>query len=362
MISIPIDAAAGRYQVLVGRGLLPSAGRLLKDAGLDGAIRLIADEAVYRLYGQGLEERLRADGFGVASFLVPSGETSKSLEMATSLYDWLVEQGTERRDLVLALGGGVIGDLAGFVAATFLRGLRFVQLPTSLLAQVDSSVGGKVAVNHQRGKNLIGSFYPPSLVIADPDTLATLPGRELSAALAEVVKMAASMDAPFFEELESQGEGLLRAETEAMERIIARSIGLKAQVVEADERESGLRAILNYGHTIGHGVEAASGYARYRHGEAVAIGMAGAARIAVAMGLSDAATGERQERLLACLGLPTGCPDVSVDRVWEAMLRDKKASQGRLVWILPERIGRVAVRRDVPVELVKQVLERLTTR
>lgn len=359
MISIPIEATAGRYRVLVGRGLLPFAGRLLRESGLEGAVRLVADEAVHRLYGPELEERLRSDGFAVASFLVPSGETSKSLGMAARLYDWMIDLGTERRDLVLALGGGVVGDLAGFAAATLLRGVRLVQLPTSLLAQVDSSVGGKVAVNHPRGKNLIGSFYPPSLVVADPGTLSSLPIRELSAALGEVVKMAAIMDAPFFEQLEAQGAGLLRAEPEAMEEIVARTVRLKAQVVQADERESGLRAILNYGHTIGHGVEAASGYSRYRHGEAVAIGMVGAARIATELGMVDAAVGGRQETLLSGLDLPTRCPEVALDRVWEAMLRDKKASQGRLAWVLPEGIGRVVIRRDVPVELVKQVLEML---
>lgn len=361
MISIGIDAASGRYSVLVGRGLLSSTGRLMKEAGLDGAVRLVADETVFALYGAALEEGLRSDGFAVASFLLPAGETSKSLESASRLYDWMIDLGTERRDLVLALGGGVVGDLAGFVAATVLRGLRLVQLPTSLLAQVDSSVGGKVAVNHPRGKNLIGAFYPPSLVVADPATLSSLPPRELSAALGEVVKMAAIMDAPFFDELEAQGEGLLRAESEAMEEIVAHTVRLKAQVVQADEKEAGLRAVLNYGHTIGHGVEVAAGYSRYRHGEAVAIGMVGAAQVALDLGMIDGATARRQERLLSRLDLPIRCPDVAVDRVWEAMLRDKKASQGKLAWVLPEGIGRVAVRRDVPVDLVKRVLEMLVT-
>ncbi|MHB0871776.1 MAG: 3-dehydroquinate synthase family protein, partial [Chloroflexota bacterium] len=183
MIRIPVEAASGGYEVLVGRGLLASMGRLLREAGLRGSLRLVADQTVYGLHGEKLEESLRSDGFPVASFTVEPGEASKSLETAAQLYDWLVDSGTERRDLVLALGGGVVGDLAGFVASTFLRGLRLVQLPTSLLSQVDSSVGGKVAVNHPRGKNLIGSFYPPSLVVADPSTLSTLPRREISAAL-----------------------------------------------------------------------------------------------------------------------------------------------------------------------------------
>lgn len=341
--------------------MLASAGELLKEAGLAGRIRLVADAAVHEIYGRGLEARLRESGFAVASFLVPPGEPSKSLEMASRIYDWLIEVGTERRDLVVALGGGVVGDLAGFVAATFLRGLRLVQLPTSLLAQVDSSVGGKVAVDHPRGKNLIGAFYPASLVLADTQTLGTLPRRELSAALAEVAKMGVILDATLFERLERQAESLLRLDLAATEEVIARSIELKAGVVQVDEKETGLRAILNYGHTIGHGVEAASGYREYHHGEAVSVGITGAARIAASLGMTDAATAGRQEALLRRFGLPTSCPGIPVDQVLEAMSRDKKASQGRLAWVLPEKIGQVVVRRDVPPELVRNVLETLAT-
>lgn len=359
MIRLAIEAAAGGYEVLVGRGLLQSTGRLLKESGLVGSIRLVADQAVYALYGERLEKSLADEGYSVSSYSVVPGEATKSLEMAAILYDWLVDSGTERRDLVLALGGGVVGDLAGFVAATFVRGLRLVQLPTSLLAQVDSSVGGKVAVNHPRGKNLIGAFYPPSLVIADPATLSSLPRREVSAAFAEVAKMGLIMDASLFERLERRGESLLGVEGEEVDEIVARTIQLKAQVVQADEREGGLRAILNYGHTIGHGVEAVAGYGRYRHGEAVAIGMVGAARIAVALGMVDAATADRQEALLRRLALPTRCPGLSPAGLWAAMAHDKKASEGRLAWVLPEGIGRVTVRRDVPVELVRRVLGEL---
>jgi len=362
MIRIAIQAAAGKYEVLVGRGLLSSAAELLREAGFAGCIRLMADETVYGLYGARVEDRLRRGGFAVESFAIPPGEPSKTLETASRAYDWLVESGTERRDLILALGGGVVGDLAGFVAATFLRGLRLVQLPTSLLAQVDSSVGGKVAVNHPRGKNLIGAFYPPSLVIVDPDTLSTLPRRELSAALAEVAKMAFTMDELLFGELEREGESLLRPEGDAIERTIARSIELKAQVVEEDERESGLRAILNYGHTIGHAIEAVSAYQAFRHGEAVAIGMVGAASIAVRLGMLDAAIARRQEALLRHLGLPVSCPGFEVERLLGAMNHDKKLSGGQLTWVLPERIGRVAIRRDVPLAVVRNALQELVAR
>jgi len=356
MITIPIRAGAGRYDVLVGGGLLSEVGGLLRNAGLDGAVRLVADEAVYRIYGQRAEDSLRAHGYAVSSFAVESGEASKSLETAAELYDWMIECGTERRDIVLAMGGGVVGDLAGFVAATYMRGVRLVQLPTSLLAQVDSSVGGKVAVNHPKGKNLIGAFHPPSLVVADPDTLLSLPRGELAAALGEVVKMAVILDADFFEDLELLRDDLLSAEPRDMETVIGRTVRLKAEVVEADEREAGLRAILNYGHTIAHGVEAASGYIGYRHGEAVAIGMVGAARIAVALGMLDPTAAERQEALLRGLGLPVRCPDVDPERVWQAMMLDKKSAGRKLRWVLPTRIGEAVVGCEVPAALAREVV------
>lgn len=358
---LSIRAAAGEYQVLLGRGLLGRAGELLRDAGLNGRARLIADATVYGAYGPKLEEVLWREGYQVASYQVAAGEGSKSLETAARLYDWLVGTATERRDLVLALGGGVAGDLAGFVAATFLRGLRLIQLPTSLLAQVDSSVGGKVAVNHPSGKNLIGAFYPPSLVVADTATLSTLPRRELSAALAEVVKHGVILDESLFGEIERHAGSLLGLEAGVLEPIIGRSIELKAQVVEQDEREAGIRTILNYGHTIGHAVEAVTDFAKYRHGEAVAIGMVGAAQLAVELGMIDDRVAARQRVLLGRLELPVACPGLAVDRLLAAMGHDKKASEGKLSWVLPEAIGRVVVRRDVPVEQVERVLNTLVS-
>ena len=358
---LSIRAAAGQYQVLLGRGLLDSAGRLLLEAGLKGRVRLIADATVYGTHGPRLEAALRRDGYQVVCYQVAPGEGSKSLDTAARLYDWLVETGTERRDLVLALGGGVVGDLAGFVAATFLRGLRLVQLPTSLLAQVDSSVGGKVAVNHPSGKNLVGAFYPPSLVIADTATLSTLPRRELSGALAEVVKHGVILDEALFGEIERQAGSLLDLEAGVLDPIIARSIQLKAQVVEQDEREAGIRAILNYGHTIGHAVEAVTEFAKFRHGEGVAIGMVGAAQLAIELDMIDDRTAARQRELLARLELPVACPGLAVDKLLAAMGHDKKASEGKLTWVLPEGIGRVVVRRDVPVEMVERVLRAIAS-
>lgn len=360
MIRIPIRAASGEYSVLVGEGLLEEAGSRFQEAGLKGAVRIVADQQVHALYGELLEHSLERAGFQVATYRVPSGESSKSLETVSSIYDWLVEQRTERRDLVVALGGGVVGDMAGFVAATFLRGLRFVQVPTSLLAQVDSSVGGKVAVNHPLGKNLIGSFYPPALVLADTATLASLPRRELSAALAEIAKMGIIMDRPLFERLEAEAERLLGLDRRSLVEVIARTVELKAQVVQQDEKEAGLRAILNYGHSYGHAVEAVTDYRLYRHGEAVAIGMAGAGKLARSLGMVDEDAVARQDRLLVRLGVPISCPRLPVDRMLEAMTHDKKASQGRLKWVLLEGIGRVTLRQDIPDDLVRQVLEELT--
>lgn len=359
MIRIPVRAATGEYDVLVGQGLLEEAGSLFSEAGLKGTVRIVADEQVYGLYAQTLEESLGRAGFRVDSLKVPSGESSKSLQMASRIYDWLIEGRTERRDVVVALGGGVVGDLAGFVAATFLRGLRFVQVPTSLLAQVDSSVGGKVAVNHPLGKNLIGSFYPPALVVADTSTLASLPPRELSAAFAEIAKMGIILDRSLFERLEAEADLLLRLDRQSVTQVIARTVELKTQVVQQDERESGLRAILNYGHSYGHAVEVVTDYKLYRHGEAVAIGMVGAGMLARRLGMIDDDTVARQNRMLERFGAPIRCPRLPVDRMLEAMTHDKKATRGRLKWVLLEGIGKVTVRQDVPEDLVRHVLEEL---
>ena len=261
--------------MLLGRGLLDRAGESLREAGLNGRVRLIADATVYGTHGPGLEAALRRDGYQVESYLVAPGRRE---QLAGNGGEALRLAGGDRnraKGRSAGSRGWCVGDLAGFVAATFLRGLRLVQLPTSLLAQVDSSVGGKVAVNHPSGKNLIGAFYPPSLVIADTTTLSTLPRRELSAALAEVVKHGVILDEGLFGEIERHAGSLLDLEAGVLEPIIARSIQLKARVVEQDEREAGIRAILNYGHTIGHAVEAVTEFAKYRHGEGVAIGSGG---------------------------------------------------------------------------------------
>jgi 3-dehydroquinate synthase len=352
-----VRTASRTYPVVVGRGVLAAVPEYLERVGLCGRLWLIADATVYARYGATLEAALRAAGREVAARTVPPGEEHKTLAQAAALYDWLLAERVERRDAILALGGGVVGDLAGFVAATILRGIAFVQLPTTLLAQVDASIGGKVAVDHPRGKNLIGAFHQPSLVVADTATLATLPPRELAAGWAEVIKTGVILDADLFALLERETDALRAARPGPTDAAICRCMALKGAVVSEDEREGGRRAILNYGHTLGHAIEAATGYTRFLHGEAVAIGMTAAARIAVGMGLFPPDAAARQAALIARFGLPTRCPGVARDALWAAMGRDKKAQAGRLTWVLPTAIGDVTLRRDVPDALVEAALD-----
>jgi 3-dehydroquinate synthase len=325
---------------------------------------LITDENVGRLHMDSTLETIREAGYSTDGFAVPAGESSKSLAGAGLLYDWLLDHGIERGDVVVALGGGVIGDLAGFVAATCLRGVALVQVPTSLLAMVDSSVGGKTGINHRTGKNLIGAFYQSPLVVADSNFLATLPGRELTSGWAEVVKHSVIQGSTpkgdwndLFTMLERSSERLHQLEEPALSYVVRRNIALKAAVVEADERESGIRAFLNFGHTLGHAIEAA-GY-RYLHGEAIAIGMRAAARIAVEMGAYDTASAERLNRLIEAYGLPI-CAEVNRDAVMNLVGSDKKRSAGTSRWVLPVTGGGVTIRDDVPISAVVAALNEVS--
>jgi shikimate kinase/3-dehydroquinate synthase len=319
----------------------------------------VSDDRVLPLHGETAKKAIAEAGFSVDSTVVPNGELSKSFETAVTIYDWLVEKRAERGDVVVALGGGVVGDLAGFVAATFLRGVPLVQVPTSLMAMVDSAIGGKVAVNHPRGKNLIGAFYQPRLVQADVEMVTTLPERELTSGWAEVVKHAMIRDPELLRLLEARRESLLRLDRDIAVEVVARSAAIKAAVVSEDEKEQGLRTILNYGHTIAHGLEAATGYERFLHGEAVAIGMTGAAMIGQRLGLLSDAVVERQGRLLTALGLPTGCPGVDEGAVLKAVELDKKIKKERIRWVLLDGVGEPVVRNDVPDEVVVGVVRDL---
>lgn len=359
LASFEVRAASRTYPVVVGYGALAELPAQLAAAGVNGRLWLVADTAVFPRYGAPLVAALQAAGRAVEVYTLDAGEESKSLAQAAALYDWLLAGRVERGDAVLALGGGVVGDLTGYVAATILRGIAFVPLPTTLLAQVDASIGGKVAVNHPRGKNLIGAFHQPRLVVADTATLATLPARERAAGWAEVIKTGVILDDALFALLEREAEALQALAPEPTTGAIRRAMALKAEVVGADERESGLRAILNYGHTIGHAIEAATQYGRYLHGEAVAIGMVGAAQIAVALEMLDPAVARRQDVLIARFDLPTRAPGLDRDAVRAAMQLDKKAQAGQLAWILPLRLGEAVIRRGVPAEVVEQALDRV---
>jgi 3-dehydroquinate synthase len=352
---LQIQAGSASYPVVVGRGALGRLPALLDEQGLCGRLRIVADERVARRHAGGLLDPLATAGRQAALLPISGLERDKNLAAVSRVYDWLVEVATDRSDVVLALGGGVVGDLVGFAAATFLRGLRLVHLPTTILAMVDSSIGGKTGVDHPSGKNLIGAFHQPSLVVADLDLLATLPRREQVAGWAEVIKMAVIRAPELFERLERGADEVLGLGPAAA-WAIARSIELKGQVVSADEREASLRMVLNYGHTIGHAIEAATGFERFLHGEAVAVGMVGAARIAQRTGRLDSGAEVRQAELLERFELPRSCPGLPSEDLWGPMRRDKKAIGARLRWVLPTGIGSAEITDSVPEALVAETL------
>jgi 3-dehydroquinate synthase len=345
-----VDVALGQrsYQILVGSGLLAEAGCHVAALFPPGRALIITDDTVAGLYLDRVTKSLSAAGFAVSTATVPAGEQSKSFDQLSRLCDECFCAGLERRSLILALGGGVIGDLAGFVAATYHRGIPFVQLPTTLLAQVDSSIGGKTAINLPGGKNLVGAFYQPALVLADIAALATLDARQFSSGLAEVVKHAMIRDAALFARLEADAAKILARDPATLGEIVARNCAVKAAVVSADEREAGLRAILNYGHTVGHAVEAIASYGVYTHGEAVALGMAAAAAIACSRGFISDAVVAQQNKLLGRFGLPTKLRrPLDADALLEAMRHDKKVRAGRLRLVLPVAIGETRIVDDV---------------
>ena len=323
-----------------------------------GKKAFVVTDANAAVHAQPILSSLREAGFAAALGIVPAGEASKGLEQLAKLFDGLAELPADRRTLVVAVGGGVIGDLAGFAAATFNRGLPLLMVPTTLLAMVDSSVGGKVGINHPKGKNLIGAFHQPVGVWIDTATLATLPDREYRSGLAEVVKYGVILDAAFFEELEQKTEAILQRDSTALRTIVSRSCQLKAKIVEADEREeNGLRAILNYGHTFAHAFETVAGYGFWLHGEAVAAGMICASRLAERRGLLGAEATARQVALLKQFGLPTKPLPWPIADLLTIMRSDKKTVDGRLRFVLPKKLGEAALFEDIPEIEVREVLE-----
>jgi 3-dehydroquinate synthase len=359
VISVNVPLAERSYAIHIGQRLVLTLPEWLPNVlGRCEHTVVIADERLAPTLGQSLCDCLVSAGYRISLLTVPSGEASKSISQAERLWQAMLTERADRGSAVLALGGGVVGDLAGFVAATFARGLPLIQIPTTLLSQVDSSVGGKTGLNLPTAKNMIGAFWQPSLVIIDTDTLATLPKRELVSGLAEVVKYGVILKPDLFAYLEANVQQILHMDSTAITHIIAESCLAKADVVAEDEREtSGLRAILNYGHTFGHALEADGGYGTYLHGEAVAIGMHLAAICAQRLGRVDAAFVERQRALLESLQLPVRCKGHDPERLWELMQYDKKVHHGALRFILPDRLVHVELVADVPRKLVLEVIE-----
>ena len=344
---IPVELGARSYSIVVETDALAKVGDHVRPLGLGSRMALVSDPVIRKLYGEVVTESLRTAGFTVTAIDVPVSESAKTLATAEACWDALLAAGLDRSSTVLALGGGAVGDVAGFVAATYMRGMNLVQLPTTVLAQVDASIGGKTAVDHPRAKNLIGAFHQPRLVVVDPAAVRSLPEREFRSGLAEMVKHGIVLDAEYFDDMERSAAALLARDPATLERLIGGSCRLKADVVARDEREAELRAVLNYGHTIGHALEAATGFDRWTHGEAVSLGIVAEARLARRLGLTDAATVGRQERLLAALGLPTRVAAVDLDAVIGAIARDKKGRDGRIPFVLAPRIGTFRLVYDV---------------
>lgn len=360
---VPVELGSRSYEVLIGPGILATAGQQIEARFGNSAVAIVTDSTVAALHLAGLEAALKSRGKHRGTLVVQPGEATKNMVTLASLCDDLIGLGVERGDIVIALGGGVIGDLTGFAASVLRRGVRFVQIPTSLLAQVDSSVGGKTGVNSRHGKNLIGAFHQPSLVLADTDVLSTLPKRELQAGYAEVVKYGLLGDAPFFDWLEKHWQSLFGNDASVLTEAVQRSVAAKAAIVARDETETGDRMLLNLGHTFGHALEAWAGFSqRLLHGEAVAIGMAQAFRFSEAQGLVASGVAARVEGHLKLVGLPTrirqipgpGRPDV--DTLVKLMGQDKKVKAGRLTFILVRGIGQSFVTREVDEPSLREFL------
>jgi 3-dehydroquinate synthase len=358
--TLTVDLGERSYPIYIGSGLLSGTGERFEEHGLPkkSPVMLVTDAAVADLYAGEVERSLQSSGYSVVRAVVPSGETSKSLEMLDSLVETALKAGLDRSSTIVALGGGVVGDLAGFAAASYMRGVRFVQMPTTILAH-DSSVGGKVAVNHRLAKNIIGAFHQPEFVLYDLSTLASLPVREVRAGLSEVLKHGLIRSAEFVVWCDENAQRLLDLEPDALGYALYEGCKVKAEVVSSDEKENGLRAILNLGHTIGHALEAIAGYGELLHGEAIAIGMVGAARLAARFGYGERIEHET-ERLLRAFGLPVRIPaGLRTDAIMEAMLHDKKFREGKMVFVVPTDIGSVEIRGDVPSEWVREIVDGL---
>jgi len=356
MQRLAIDLDERSYEILIGLDLRKQVGEFLKAVFRPSRVVIITHPSINSAYGEEVIANCLDQGWTTDIIEVPEGEVSKSLGQVEKLYDRLLELNCDRKSVLIALGGGVIGDLVGFVAATYQRGINFIQVPTTLLSQVDSSVGGKTGVNHPKGKNMIGAFYQPRLVVTDLQTLKTLPIKEYRAGLAEIVKYGVISDASFFEFLEKNYKDILNLNHDCLSYIIENSCAIKAKVVEKDERETHHRMILNFGHTLGHAIESLTGYSRFVHGEAVAIGMVRAAELSHSMGKCSKEVPRRLEALLKNLGLPVEMPELDPTAVIESLYHDKKTMDNKIKFILVKEIGSIEIVEQVPESEILKII------
>jgi 3-dehydroquinate synthase len=358
MREIKVDLGERSYRIAIDSGILADLGKSLAKFGFSRKVALVSNPTVFGLYGNSVAASARDAGFEVSEIMIPDGEEYKNLSSVEQIYGGMLTAKLDRKSALIALGGGVIGDIAGFAASTYMRGIDFIQVPTTLLAQVDSSVGGKTGVNHPMGKNMIGTFWQPRLVWIDIDTLKSLPEREFLSGLGEVIKYGVIWDEGLFRFLEENREKVLSLDNDTLTYIIRMSCEIKASVVSRDERESGLRAILNYGHTIGHAIETVTGYKRYLHGEAIAIGMYAEARISRELGLIDNNQLKRIKALIEAYGLPSALPEeIDFAPLLSSMQLDKKTVSGDLTFILPEKIGTVRIKKGLSFREIEKVFD-----
>jgi 3-dehydroquinate synthase len=359
---IPVLLPQQSYDIVIATQALQDVGPRMNDLKLGQKVLVVSNPGIFRHYGETVSQSLTQAGFQVATCLLPAGERYKTPATLQKIYDAALTHRLERSSSIVALGGGIVGDMSGFAAATWLRGIAVIQVPTSLLAMVDAAIGGKTGVNHPHGKNLIGAFHQPRLVLIDPDVLKTLPAREFRAAIAEVIKYGVIWDADLFQQLEQAPrlDQFRFISSDLLQHLLTRSCQAKAHVVSKDEKESGLRAILNYGHTIGHAVESLTGYKVVNHGEAVAIGMVAAGAIAVEMGLWHRPDVDRQLALIQKANLPTRLPaGLNLDQIIESLQTDKKVKAGQVRFVLPTQIGAATVSDQVSAEMIHNVLSQM---
>ncbi len=357
MERVTVDLEQRSYDIHLGKGILSGFGERMKSFGFSPLVGIISNPTVFALYGDGVIRSLKEAGFDCFSVLIPDGEEYKDYAWSHYILTELLKRGLDRNSCIVALGGGVIGDITGFVASTYMRGIHFVQVPTTLLAQVDSSIGGKTGVNHYLGKNMIGTFYQPRLVWTDLETLKTLPRRELLCGIGEIIKCGIIWDEVFFDFIAKKKDDILGLDTGTLTSIVTRACEIKADVVSRDEKESGVRAILNFGHTIGHAVETETRYARFLHGEAVGLGMCLESRLSEILGLMDPQQVKRIMTLIADYGLPCRLPkDIHVSNLLSHMKRDKKTVAGEITFVLPERIGKVVIKKGITTSDIEKAV------